>query len=192
MKKIILLILAALCAFSMLTACGDGDPVNTDGNGTDTKQGGVSDDGSSDPGDNTDSKLPAKLIYVSPNGTTVEMNVPADAVIAALGEPKSTYEAPSCAFLGNDYYYDYGSFELSAYDEGGEKFVYSVYLKDDLTETPEGLAIGSPEADVAALYGESGKQDNGSYTYTTGQTQLNIIIEDGKVAAIEYVALVGE
>ena len=190
MKRLFAILLALTLTLCMFAACdgddgGDTDAdTNADTNAPAENNGGTPADTSSDA---TDS---AEYVFVSGN-VTVKMNVPAADVLAALGEAKSEYEAPSCAFQGNDYYYDYGSFELSAYDNGdGVKMVYSVYLKDDLVETPEGIMIGSDEADVVSAYGADGKQDNGSYLYTDGNANLSILIKDGKVSAIEYTAVV--
>lgn len=187
MKRLLVILLTLTLTLSMLAACGNNDGGDTD---TDTNAPADTNNGSEPADTNTNNADSAEYVFVS-GTTTIKMNVPAADILAALGEANSEYEAPSCAFQGNDYYYDYGSFELSAYDNGdGVKMVYSVYLKDDLVETPEGIMIGSDEADVAATYGADGKQDNGSYLYTDGNANLSIIIKDGKVSAIEYTAVV--
>ena len=66
--------------------------------------------------ENNAEAAPALSGYVfSHNGVdfTVDMEV-AD-VIAALGEPTSYYEVPSCAFEGLEKIYDYSSFEITTY-----------------------------------------------------------------------------
>ena len=187
MKRILAFMLAALMLLS-LYACSGGAPKTEDTsdktantNGTNGTAGAPADTG--DP-------APANTPVFVYNGTTIKMNDLAAPVLAALGDPTTTYESPSCAFQGTDIYYNYGSFELSAYEEtaGAERRIYSVFLKDDLVETPEGLAIGSPEADVAKVYGASSRTDSGNYIYEAKGVTVKVMITDGKVSSIEYVA----
>ncbi len=185
MNRLFALLLALTLMTVMFVSCKNGSD-DTNDTSADTKGEDAADTEAKTPEENNGKEY----TFVS-GDVTVKMNVPAADILTALGEAKSTYEAPSCAFQGNDYYYDYGSFELSAYDNGdGVQMVYSVYLKDDLIETPEGLCIGADEADVASIYGEDGKLENGSYSYTDGNATLSVIIKDGKVSAIEYTAVV--
>lgn len=183
----LLLVLALAASLPlMLASCGSDDNTNdttaTPGTSSDTGTDVTGNDTSKNDDDN-------EFVFVY-NSVTIAMHAPADPIIAALGEPSSTYEEPSCAFQGNDYYYNYGSFEISAYEDGGERCIYSVYLIDDLVETPEGLCIGAAESDVVSIYGDEGKLDNGSYKFIHGNSILNVIIENGVVTAIEYVAKV--
>ncbi len=187
MKRLLAILLILALAFCMFVACdGDSDDeVSNDGANSEANDNSSAAESETDKSDNA-------FAYVFVSGTTtIKMNVEAEPVLSALGEAKSTYKAPSCAFQGDDYYYDYGSFELSAYDNGdGVQIVYSVYLKDDLVETPEGIMIGSDESEVVAAYGADGKLENGSYLYSDGNAKLSIIIKDGTVSAIEYTAIV--
>lgn len=189
MKRLFAILLVLTLAISVFVSCGnDDDKKDTDTN-IDTNAPANADTENSG---SASSDNPAENEYVFVSGTTtIKMNVAAESIISSLGEANSTYKAPSCAFQGDDYYYDYGSFELSAYDNGdGVQMVYSVYLKDDLVETPEGIMIGSDEADVVDAYGADGKQENGSYLYSDGNATLSVIIKDGKVSAIEYTAVI--
>lgn len=184
MKRLIITLLALALSLSFV-ACGGDDSSDSADSGN---SGGIFIEGG-DTDDNGGDESDVEYVFVS-GSVTVKMNEKADAILSALGEAKSTYESPSCAFQGNDYYYDYGSFELSAYDEGNGQFVYSVFLKDDLVETPEGLCIGDAESEVVTLYGEGGKLDSGNYSYTDGNCNLMIFITDGVVSSIEYTAVV--
>ena len=189
MKRLFAILLALTLTLSMFAACDGDDTADTNAGENEGTNAPAENEGK-EPAE-TDAEVSGKEYVFVSGSVTVKMNVPAEDILAALGEAKSEYEAPSCAFQGNDYYYDYGSFELSAYDNGdGVKMVYSIYLKDDLVETPEGLMIGSDEADVVSLYGAEGKQENGSYLFTDGNANLSVIIKDGKVSAIEYTAVV--
>lgn len=189
MNRLFTLLLAAALALALtlsLVACGGEDTSDPADSGVNS---GQLNGGGNEETDDNGGESDVEYVFVS-GSVTIKMNEAADAILSALGEPNSTYESPSCAFQGNDYYYDYGSFELSAYDEGEGQFVYSVFLKDDLVETPEGLCIGSAEADVVSLYGEGGKLDSGNYSYTDGNCKLMIFITDGVVSSIEYTAVV--
>lgn len=185
MKRIISLFLAVLMLIA-LTACSDNknDPTKdtTPASGSGTKAP-VEDTGAS----------PSFVPVFVHNGITIKMNDPAEPIIAALGDPVSRYEQPSCAFQGNDYVYNYGSFELTTYDNNGDiERVYSVFIKDDLITTPEGLYIGSSEADAAAVYGDGARTDNGNFIYRVDGVTVTVIIKDGKVSSIEYVATFSE
>ena len=117
----------------------------------------------------------------------VVMNEPAKAIIEALGEYKNTYEAPSCAFDGTDVVYAYNGFEVLAYAVNGEEKISGVVLRDDTVETPEGIAIGSDRAAVAAAYGEI-EDGAASVTFTKGNCDLLIIFTEDKVSSIQYIA----
>ena len=184
MKRLIALM---LCMLTILTfaACG-GDPADTTDDGSGTKAPAQT-GGNVNVGGNNNT---AKPIFVY-NGVKIEMNASADEVIAALGEPVSTYEQPSCAFQGNDIYYNYGSIEVSVYENNGERHIYSVFVKDDLVSTPEGLSIGSSESDAFAIYGEDSRTQSGNIIYHGNGADVTITFMDGKVASIEYVATFG-
>lgn len=192
MKRLFTLLLATALVLTLsllLVACDGGD--DTSDSADSGADSGQLNNGEGDSKETENNGGDDATEYVFVSGTvTVKMNEAADAILSGLGEAKSTYESPSCAFQGNDYYYDYGSFEVSTYDEGNGQFIYSVFFKDDLVETPEGLAIGAAEADVIAAYGADGKLDSGNYSYTDGNCNLMIFIKDGVVSSIEYTAVV--
>ena len=180
----ILLLVTAVISLFLLVSCTN---EQGGGDGTDPAASGKTTNAESS-GSSVTANEP---VFVS-GSVTIKMNEPADPIIASLGEPKDTYEAPSCAFQGNDYYYNYGSFEVSAYEENGERRIYSVVLKDDLVATPEGISIGSSADDAAKAYGESARTDNGNFVVKTDNAVLTIVIKNGAVSSIDYVAVVGE
>lgn len=191
MKRLFALLLVLVLSFTLI-ACGGDNATDTDADTskeTENSDVGEGNETENKGNDENDEKHEDKYVFVS-GDVTVIMNAAADSILSALGEPNSTYESPSCAFQGNDYYYDYGSFELSAYDEGEGQFIYSVFFKDDLIETPEGLCIGDSASEVESLYGAEGKLDSGNYSYTDGNCNLMIFITDGAVSSIEYTAVV--
>ena len=74
------------------------------------------------------------------------------------------------------------------HNPGDKDYVNSILLTDDSVTTPEGVYIGSSDADVRAAYGEDAGTLSGALCYTKGGTDLNFILEDGKVISIEYLA----
>ncbi len=126
--------------------------------------------------------------YFEKDGVKVYMNVPAEPVIKALGEYKNSYEAPSCAFDGMDVVYSYPGFEILTYEKGGEATVSGVVLRDDTVETAEGLFIGSDQAAVENAYGKLADGAN-NLRVTKGSCELLIILTDGYVSSIQYIAL---
>ena len=68
-------------------------------------------------------------------------------------------------------------------------YVNSVYFTDDSVSTPEGIRIGSSEADMLAAYGDQYTEEYGVYTYTKEKSTLSFIITDGVVDSVEYVAI---
>ena len=65
------------------------------------------------------------------NGVKVGMDMEAAPIIAALGEPSSYFEAPSCAFEGLDKNYNYGSFEIDTYEQDGKDYISTVFFCDE-------------------------------------------------------------
>ncbi len=131
--------------------------------------------------------------YVFENsGVSIVIDADAADYIAALGEPLSYYEAPSCAFGDLDKIYTFSGFELDTYSLEGVDYVSAVILKDDSVATPEGLCIGDASDKVVEVYGEATSSDENSMTYVKDHMKLCIMIEDGTVANIQYLSRVLE
>lgn len=110
-------------------------------------------------------------------------------ILAALGEPDSYFEAPSCAFEGKDKIYTYSHFVIYTYPQGDKDFVSSVVLMDDFVETPEGVYIGSALSDILKAYGTEYKEEKGSCTYSKdGMNLLFLYDEDEYVTSIQYIS----
>ncbi len=105
---------------------------------------------------------------------------------SALADYISVSNVPSCAFEGTDNVYDYGEFELIAYNGDDGESIYSIYFLDPNLVTTEGLSLGDTVSDMKALYGENYETDGSSYTYTKGKTLLIVIAQDDAVVSIEY------
>ena len=128
--------------------------------------------------------------YVFQAGNAViGMNEDSEPILAALGAWNDYFEAESCAFQGLDKTYTYPSFELYTYPKGNRDMVNSITLLDDSVSTPEGIKIGSAEADIVAAYGEGYVLENGVYQYTKDKSILSIFTTGGVVDGIEYTAI---
>lgn len=108
---------------------------------------------------------------------------------SVLPEAESVYEVPSCAIVGTDNLYNYGTFELTAFNDGTGEQIYSILLLDPNVTTPEGLALGDSIAKMTELYGEDFTQDGTAYTYSGSGQLLYIIAQGETVASIEYRAI---
>lgn len=108
-----------------------------------------------------------------------------------LPKANSVYQVPSCAIEGTDNLYHYGTFELTAFDDGTSEVIYSILLIDPNITTPEGLALGDSADKVLELYGEDYTQQGSAYVYTGEMEALYIIIQGAHVASIEYRMIVG-
>ena len=125
-------------------------------------------------------------------GVRIGMDMEASPIIAALGEPASYFEAPSCAFEGLDKTYSYGSFEIDTYEQDGRDFISCVFFCDDLIETPEGVALFETKEDMTAAYGESFKEEYGMLVYEKEGMKLRFLVEENEITSIEYVSTVFE
>ena len=105
---------------------------------------------------------------------------------AVLPEAESVYEVPSCAIEGTYNLYNYGTFELTAFDDGEKELIYSILLTDPNITTTEGLALGDDVQKVVSIYGDGYTQQGNAYVYTGDTELLYIIVQNEKVASIEY------
>ena len=105
---------------------------------------------------------------------------------SALGECSGVAEVPSCAFDGNDRVYNYEAFELTAYVDGEEERIYSIYFIDPNLPTTEGLCMGDAVDIMKSLYGEDYEMVGTAYEYTGGNTVLSIVTQNDVVVSIEY------
>lgn len=105
---------------------------------------------------------------------------------SALPTPQSVYQVPSCAIEGTDNVYNYGTIEVTAFNDGTGEVIYSVYIVDANTPTDEGLYIGDTVDHVIAAYGEDCVRENGQITYQKGDTLLILIMDGDYVLSIDF------
>jgi len=105
---------------------------------------------------------------------------------SVLSAYDSVYEVPSCAIEGTDNLYSYGTYEITAFDDGTGEVIYSILLLDPNITTTEGLALGDDAAKAVELYGDGYTVQGTSWVYTGEQGLLILIIQNDAVASIEY------
>jgi len=179
MKKIVNMVLALACVFT-LTACA--------GNSAD--EGGKD---SSNNGAVTENNKDEKNYTFKYNDTDIAVNMEADKLLNEIGNEQSYFEAPSCAFDGIDKIYTYGGFELHTYPASDKKeYVSAVIFKDDSVKTEEGIYIGDTREKVVETYGEDFEDVDGAYVYDKGEGKLQFIFKNDLVASVEYIATVSK
>lgn len=123
-------------------------------------------------------------VVFSVNGVDLIPGDPFDPSL--LPQPKSVYEVPSCAIEGTDNLYNYGTFELTAFDDGTGEVIYSILLLDPNITTNEGLALGDTGETVTELYGNGYIQEGTARVYPLGSGNLYILLQKNSVVSIEY------
>ena len=107
-----------------------------------------------------------------------------------FGEETSYSEVPSCAGQGTDKVYNYGSYEITAYQEGDQEIIYSVYFIDDQITTTEGVKISDDSSVMFEKYGDNYEQTGNQYTYTSGNVELAFIVENDFIRSITYTMVI--
>ncbi len=124
--------------------------------------------------------------YITYEGTKICPGADGDGLLEKLGEPNSEKNNGNCGGQGVQMKYSYPSFDLYLLESAdGDVTVDQISIKDDLIETPEGICIGSDEADVRDAYGEPDQVTAKTMIYRDGKQELTFKLEDGKVSAID-------
>ena len=128
-----------------------------------------------------DTPAAAPNFVFSVNGTEIRISDESDPIVAKLGTPLSTFDAPSCAFSGTSYTYNYPGYKLETYPDNGVNRVYSVTLTDDTVTTPEGLKVSDTAETVKAKLGAPAKDTNTFVQYTTEGAELTFFFEEKQI-----------
>lgn len=200
MKKILLMVSVVVCA-TLLTACaGSSGATGTTSGATGSDAGntaasstadgnGVADDAApqntSTPENAAQAKNADGFVFEY-NSIPLYMDEGMTDVLQKLGEPRKTFEAPSCAFDGMDKIFSYAGIEIRTYAEEDVDYVFMIDLKDDSVVTSEGIGLGNSLDEVLSVYGDTYEQELGLYTYAKGNTYLSFLIEEDEVKAISY------
>lgn len=143
------------------------------------------------PGGSSREESEAVGYYFTANGVTVSVDMDMDELTEKLGERKSMYTIPSCTGEGLTYVYDYASYEIETYPAAdGKNRIGSVYFKNDMIATAEGIDLSMTKADVLRVYGEDCEESTGKITYEKEGMKLNFLFEGENMVSIEYVSAV--
>ena len=129
--------------------------------------------------------------YIEFTGVKIELGADAEAALAALGTPKATAEVGNCGGQGTLTKYTYASLELYVLTSGNSSTIDQITLLDDSIATPEGIRIGTAQADVKTKCKNPTKSSDASYTYTSGNKNLKFNFRDGAVVGIDYMRTTG-
>lgn len=193
--NLILQMAAVLGMMICISGCGK-DPAETEKQG----QGNVVSDPASMQGSDTvpgasgsSSKEENEAVgyCFTANGVTVSVDMDMDELAAKLGERKSMYTVPSCTGEGLTYVYDFSAYEIETYPAAdGKNRIGSVYFKNDMIATAEGIDLSMTKADVLRVYGEDCEESANKITYEKDGMKLNFLFEGENMVSIEYVSAV--
>ena len=107
-----------------------------------------------------------------------------------FGEEVTYSEVPSCDGQGTDKVYNYDSYEITAYQDGDQEKIYSVYFIDDQITTTEGVKISDDSSVMFEKYGDNYEQTGNQYTYTSGNVELSFIVENDFIRSITYTLVI--
>lgn len=182
MKKLSVFFITVFMAACILVGCGSSDNKDTENK---NDHSAANNETNSDL--NNTAEVNDSFVFTFKD-TDVQINAEMDQILDKLGKEDSYFESESCAFQGLDKAYTYGSVVIQTYPIDEIDYVYSVELKDDTVETPEGVYIGASVTDVEKAYGTPDNQTDIAYIYVQGESQLNIMFEDDMVTSIVYVS----
>lgn len=183
MKKMICLLIAAVLAAGMLTACGSDNKGGKDDQTTTAAVTQAADETAQAQEPQVD-----RFTFVY-KGTPIAMKAEAAPICEALGDAKSYTEETSCAFDGLDKNFTYTSFIMTTYPDGDKDRVNSVTLLDDTVSTTDKICIGDSKEKVEEAYGADSFNGVNAYIMTEGDAQLTVIIDGDKVSSIQYTAV---
>ena len=178
MKKLSVLLISVLMSACLLVGCGGSGEQNTEDKGN---QGTTNNE--------TNNQKENNSYVFKLKGVDVQINAEWADIYAKLGKEDAYFESNSCAFQGLDKVYTYGSVVIQTYPLNEVDYVYSVELKDDTVETPEGIYIGASKAEVENAYGTPSDMTDIAYIYTQGESKLNIMFDGDTVTNIVYVSI---
>lgn len=116
-------------------------------------------------------------IVINGYGVNIGTNLTKE-VIANLGTPLETLEAPSCHFDGNDTLYVYDGYTLYAYQDGEENILYIIELDGQNISTPQGATVGMTRDDIFEIYGEATEEYAMVSEFDLGEVVVAVTFDD--------------
>ena len=134
------------------------------------------------------------LIFVL-DGVEYPLNSDAAPLIQAFGEDYELTSAPSCAYIGEDKWFDYSFGSVSTYPMDDKDLIDEIYFYDGDYTTRRGIGIGSTLADVKEKYGEDGFEQDDMWVYVLSgdindlqSPKLYFELSDDVVSGISFYA----
>lgn len=103
-----------------------------------------------------------------------------------LPQPDGVTQIPSCANQGTDSVYNFGTVEITAFYDGTNEIVYSIYILDANTPTDLGLYLGDGLETVESLYGKDYTLSDGLLTFRKGNSSLALLLENEQIISIDH------
>ncbi len=164
MKKMLCLILAAMCLLAVVSCEKEND------------------------------ETAAAFAVFSYNGVQIPIGAEAAPILTALGGAPKVASTASCYGDDFDRIYEYTSFQVETYTRGGVEYVMKISVINDIevnVQTPEGVRIGTKREDVLAVYGTPTEESDAALVYlnSSNQSKLQILFRNGAVTGIQYLLL---
>ncbi len=134
------------------------------------------------------SAIAAGDVVFTYNGTAVELNGDAQAILAALGEPNDVSSQLSCHGEGDDKTYSYDGFIVNTYPASdGTERVLEVVVNGEGIPTSKGIRLGDTADKVKQTYGDGFRSVGMYLAYDAGDGKsLQFFIENDIVKEIDY------
>ena len=164
---------------------GDGGNKNDGNNGGNDGNGG-GEVGGGDPAQQVaggGSFSASDLVFVH-NGVNISLNANMADITAAIGEPVSFSEAPSCNYEGNDKVFVYSGFTIYTYPSGDVDKILEIELTG--AATPKGITTGMTLEQAVSAYGTNYTADGQNYKYSVSNSCLYFNIKNGKINRIGF------
>ncbi len=189
-KRIFAAMMAALLCLGLAACGGKSDDVNTIQKEETTEAAAETGSEAQESAQAAPAAGDGYFYTLSAGGASIDITPDMDMaeVLEALGDADSYFEAASCAFEGLDKTYTYGHVEVDTYPQGEQDFISSIYFLDDIPVTNEGIKVGSSQEEMEAAYGTDYTAVGTECVYTRGNSELRIIVEEGKVSSIQFVS----
>lgn len=112
----------------------------------------------------------------------------ASGLLATLGTPDYSGEAPGCTSNGNDVkIYQYDGLEIQCYIDGATEYIFSIEITSDKYITDRDIKTGCTRAEVESAYGV-GETSGNMTIYYTGNNEMDIEYNDDTVTSIFFYA----
>lgn len=157
-KKILCALIALLCIAGTLCACDNGKNDNKNSN-------------------------PYGIYYKEMN---IVLDESAESVLEKLGEPRYTDNLGDCGGIGVQTKYTYDDIAICTLKEKDGEVIHKISLLNDLVSTSKDITIGANEADVKDEYGTPSVTEDNKLIYKSGNLELEFLLRDGYVTAINY------